>query len=150
VIVTSGARANDVAAVRGRGVTTQWQIISRGVARSLLGADPVGLPGLATRRIRRSPSPDGTVVVEQALDSSTVIQIFQRPAAEAFVMVDGAPLRRFERDRAAREAAPAAAPPAPAPAERLARYVGKLRVEIAGPLSPDSLNKLLEQVQPLP
>lgn len=146
-IVTTGAQRNNVAELRGRAVTTQWQIISRGVARTLLGADPVGLPGLATRRIRRSPAPDAIVVVEQALDSSTVIQIFQRPAADAFGTVDGAPSRRLERDRAAREAAPAAAP---APAERLARFVGKLRVEIAGPLSPDSLNKLLEQVEPLP
>jgi hypothetical protein len=37
-----------------------------------------------------------------------------------------------------------------APADRLARYVGRLRVEIAGPLSSDSLNRLLDQVQPLP
>ncbi|HEV8509687.1 MAG TPA: anti-sigma factor [Gemmatimonadales bacterium] len=145
-IVTSGAPARgNLSALRGRAVTTQWQIISRGVARTLLGADPVGLPGLATRRIRRSPAPDATVVVEQALDSSTVVQIFQRPASDAFVMVDGAPLRQLERNRAARESAPAAAP-----ADRLARYVGKLRVEIAGPLSPDSLNRLLEQVEPLP
>jgi len=125
-----------VAALRGWGGTTQWQIISRGAATSLLGTDPVGLPGLATRRIRRSPAPDQTVVVEQALDSSTVIQIFQRPAG-AF----------YARDRAAREAAPA---PAPAPADRLARFVGRLRVEISGPLSADSLNRLLEQVEPLP
>jgi hypothetical protein len=34
--------------------------------------------------------------------------------------------------------------------DRLARYVGRLRIEIAGPLSIDSLNKLLDQVQPLP
>lgn len=136
-----------VAAVRGRAVTTQWPIISRGAAASLLGTDPVGLPGLATRRIRRSPAPDATVVVEQALDSSTVIQIFQRPANSPLYFVDGTPLQQTERDRAAREAAPAAAP---APADRLARFVGRLRVEIAGPLTPDSLNRLLEQVEPLP
>ncbi len=149
-VVVTGARAGhaqDLASIRGRSVTTQWQIISRGTARTLLGTDPVGLPGLAMRRIRRSPAPDATVVVEQALDSSTVIQIFQRPADVPFYAVDGTPLRQAERDRAAREAAPAAAP---APADRLARFVGRLRVEISGPLSPDSLNKLLEQVEPLP
>jgi hypothetical protein len=32
----------------------------------------------------------------------------------------------------------------------LARYVGRLRVEISGPVSTDSLNRLLEQVEPLP
>lgn len=133
--------------VAGRSVTAQWQTISRGTARTLLGTDPVGLPGLATRSIRRSPAPDATVVVEQALDSSTVIQIFQRPADSPLYIVDGAPLRQSARDRAAREAAPAAAP---APADRLARFVGRLRVEIAGPLTADSLNRLLEQVEPLP
>ncbi len=145
-IVVSGAHAR-AAAVQRDVLTTKWQIINRGTARTLLGTDPVGLPGLATRRIRRSPAQDATVVVEQALDSSTVIQFFQRPADRSFSFVDGAPLRRAERDRAAREAAPAAAP---APADRLARYVGRLRVEISGPLTPDSLNKLLEQVEPLP
>jgi hypothetical protein len=32
----------------------------------------------------------------------------------------------------------------------LARFVGKLRVEIGGAVSADSLNRLLEQVRPLP
>ncbi|MGH7521775.1 MAG: hypothetical protein ACREMI_10890, partial [Gemmatimonadales bacterium] len=147
--VVSRALERDTRSLRGRtGVgTTQWQIISRGAATTLLGTDPVGLPGLVTRRIRRSPAPDATVVVEQALDSSTVIQIFQRPADSPRYLVDGVIVRQTERDRAAREAAPAAAP---APVDRLARFVGRLRVEISGPLSLDSLNRLLEQVEPLP
>ncbi|MFN2572430.1 MAG: anti-sigma factor [Gemmatimonadales bacterium] len=107
---------------------SQWQLISRSTAASLLGEKPVGLPGLATRRIRRSPGADATVVVEQALDSSTVIEIFQRPVTDSYT--------RLEQDRSA-------------PGDRLARFVGRLRVEIAGPLSPDSLNRLLDQVQPL-
>ena len=148
-VVVTGAGAVDKdagVAVRGRATTTtQWQIISRGTATTLLGTDPVGLPGLATRRIRRSPAPDATVVVEQVLDSSTVIQIFQRSADSPLYVVDGVPLQQSAR--AAREAAPAAAP---ARADRLARFVGRLRVEIAGPLSLDSLNRLLEEVQPLP
>ena len=60
VVVTGRAAANAVAsapAPRDRSALTAWPIISRGVARSLLGTDPVGLPGLATRRIRRSPEP---------------------------------------------------------------------------------------------
>ena len=110
-------------------VSTTWPLISRGRAASLLGDRPVGVPGLATRGIRSSPAGDGTVVVEQALDAKTVIQIFQRSAssaeADALVM-------RERGDRV------------------LARYVGRLRVEISGPVSTDSLNKLLEQVEPLP
>jgi len=139
----AGARRDESRSVRNL-VATTWPIISRGKAASLLGDKPVGVPGLATRTIRRSPGPDSTVVVEQALDSATVIQIFQRPATarsadSAGFSVDG--------NRVAREAAPAAAP---APTERLARFVGKLRVEISGPVSADSLNRLLEQVEPLP
>lgn len=129
----------------GNVVATAWPVISRGAAASLLGDKPVGVPGLATRRIRRSPGADSIVVVEQALDSSTVIEIFQRPATARWY-ADSA-RHPVEGYRYNREAAPAAAP---APADRLARFVGKLRVEISGPLSTDSLNKLLEQVQPLP
>jgi hypothetical protein len=110
-------------------VSTAWPVISRGKAASLLGDRPVGVPGLATRGIRSSPTGDGTIVVEQALDSKTVIQIFQRPASSAQVDELGA------RERADRV---------------LARYVGRLRVEISGPVSTDSLNKLLELVEPLP
>jgi len=139
----ASARRDESRSVRNL-VSTTWPIISRGAAASLLGDKPVGVPGLATRRIRRSPGADGTVVVEQALDSATVIQVFQRPAA-ARLSNDSA-VHYFDGYRA-REAAPAAAA---APADRLARFVGKLRVEIAGPLSPDSLNRLLEQVEPLP
>jgi anti-sigma factor RsiW len=116
----------------------RWPVISRQTARSLLGEEPVGLPGLTTRSFRRSPGFDGTVVVEQALDSSTVIQIFQRPAS-TFGLPDSAArgysAQGRERARADR---------------LLARFVGRLRVEIAGPVSPDSLNRLLEQVRPLP
>jgi len=129
-------RDSALASLRGRLVSSQWTVISRGSARTLLGADPVGIPGLAARDIRRSPTDAATIVVEQQLDSTTVIQLFQRAAT-----IDGAALGVSQRFNAQAERAPA---------ERLARYVGRLRVEIAGPLTPDSLNRLLEQVQPLP
>jgi len=140
---TPSARRDESRSVRNV-VSTTWPIISRGKAASLLGDRPVGVPGLATRTIRRSPGPDSTVVVEQALDSATVIQIFQRPAAARSADSAGYPVDGY---RMAREAAPAAAP---ASTDRLARFVGKLRVEISGPVSADSLNRLLEQVEPLP
>lgn len=138
-IVVDGAAARSAEELRGRATTTSWPVISRGTARSLLGTDPVGLPGLA-RNIRRSPANDGTVVVEQKIDSATTIQIFQRQDAvygytDSSIKVDQ--FRRFNERETAQ-------------ADRLARYVGRLRVEIAGPLSTDSLNKLLDQVQPLP
>jgi hypothetical protein len=128
------ASRNDSRSVRNL-VSTTWPLISRGKAASLLGDRPVGVPGLATRRIRGSPGTDSTVVVEQALDSNTVIQIFQRPAS-APGNYDSSGVSYYGGvERADRV---------------LARYVGRLRVEISGPVSTDSLNKLLEQVEPLP
>jgi hypothetical protein len=137
VVVVDGAALPSAAASAGRmyyrstrnlGSTT-WPLISRGAAASLLGDRPVGVPGLATRRIRRSPGPDSTVVVEQALDSTTLIQVFQRRANSTYGH-DSLAAERSDRI--------------------LARYVGRLRVEISGPISTDSLNKLLEQVEPIP
>lgn len=127
-------------------VATEWPIIRRGSARDILGTDPVGIPGLAVRQIRRSPAPEATVLVEQQIDSSTIIQLYQRAAA--------APVseqREARRDFRYSEPAPAAGAASKVVAtDRLARFVGGLRVEIAGPLSQDSLNRLLEQLKPLP
>jgi len=125
---------------------TSWPVISRRMAKSILGEEPVGLPGLATRHFRRVPGTEGTIVVEQAIDSSTVIQIFQQPAYpydstgsgyanEGRLRPRGYLSEEQARDRGNR---------------LFARFVKGLRVEITGPLSPDSLNRLLEQVAPLP
>jgi len=103
-----------------------WPLIDRRLATSVLGEEPVAVPGLAVRSFRRGPGNDGTIVVEQTLDSATVIQIFQRPARTS--VNDSA-----ERGRA----------------DHFGRFVGGLRVEIAGPVSTDSLNRLLDQVKPL-
>jgi anti-sigma factor RsiW len=125
---------------------TSWPVISRRMAKSILGEEPVGLPGLATRQFRRVPGTEGTIVVEQAIDSSTVIQIFQRPAypydstGSGYANEGRLRLRSYSSEEQAREHG-----------NRLfARFVKGLRVEITGPLSPDSLNRLLEQVAPLP
>jgi putative zinc finger protein len=125
---------------------TNWPVISRRMAKSILGEEPVGLPGLATRRFRRVPGTEGTIVVEQAIDSSTVVQIFQRPAypydstSSASANEGRFRPRGYASEEQARERG-----------NRLfARFVKGLRVEIMGPLSPDSLNRLLEQVAPLP
>lgn len=133
------SRAEEVLAEkRGRLVATEWPIIRREPARQMLGSDPVGVPGFAVREMRRSPSGDGTVLVEQQLDSTTVIQLYQRPGiAGASGYAAPAPRALQARDSYAG-------------VDRLARFVGRLRVEIAGPLSQDSLNRLLEQVRPLP
>lgn len=126
---------------------TTWPVINRRVARSILGEEPVGLPGLATRAFRRAPGTDGTVVVEQVIDSSTVIQIFQRPAypydstgSSGYYNEGRSRVRGYATEDQARERSN----------PRFGRFVKGLRVEITGPLSADSLNRLLEQVAPLP
>ena len=102
--------------------------ISADSARQILGMELAVLPGIRIRAIR-SPGP-GAVAIEQQLDSSTVVTLFEwRPV--------------LQRMREARPAAPLARAN-----ERLARYVGALRVEIAGPLAADSLSRLLEMVRP--
>ena len=115
-------------------------------ARRLLGQPPAVLAGLAIRRV--SVAEDGDVVVEQQLESGTVIRLYERPASGATPSpaadAVAAPSRAAASRRApAVEAAEARAPRA---GERLARYVGSLRVEIAGPLPADSLTKLLDLV----
>jgi hypothetical protein len=85
------------------------------------------------------------VVVEQERGPGTIIRLYESRAGG------------IEADRgAAPGAALEAAPRAPAAvamdakevrAERLARYVGSLRVEITGPLDSDSLGKLLDLVR---
>jgi anti-sigma factor RsiW len=118
----------DLTSERGRLAGAEWPIIRPGPARDLLGADPVVIPGLAVRNIRRSPTGE-VVLVEQAIDSATVIQLFEQ-------RMDAEPTPRLLRSAVG--------------TERLARFIGGVRVEIAGPLSPDSLNRLLEQVKPIP
>ncbi|HUC41901.1 MAG TPA: zf-HC2 domain-containing protein [Gemmatimonadales bacterium] len=127
----------DVLTVRKPSANT-WPRIDRQTATAILGEDPVGLPDLTTRTFRRSPDRDGIVVVEQELDARTVIQIFQQSARANSSRIDSLVaegyLYHLEADRR----------------DRLARFVGKLRVEIGGPVSVDSLNRLLEQVGRLP
>ncbi len=121
-------------------VTTTWRVIPRAPARTLLGTEPVAVPGLRIRNLRESPAGDGVVVVEQELDSSRVIRLFQQRAAAGYAKDDS--VGWYAQDWYARGQQAAN--------ERLARYVGGLRVEIAGPLDTDSLNKLLESVRPIP
>ena len=130
-VVTGQARP-----VRSRSLvvlTSSWTIIGLDAARPTLGVNPVTIPGLPVRDVRRSPLGDGVILVEQAVDQATVVQLFQRRADEAEANL------RLRGYASAAKQSPAV--------ERLARYVGGLRVEIAGPLPTDSLSKLLELVK---
>ena len=84
----------------------------------------------------------------KAIDSFTVIQIFQRPAGSAYAYDSSA---RTANEGRLRVRGYASEDQARERGNRLfARFVRGLRVEITGPLSTDSLNRLLEQIAPLP
>jgi len=142
----------------------------------VLGQDPIALPGAPIIAVRRERAIGyaAVVVVEQRLDSNTVVTLVERRPAPLHmdeIVVTGAAESRRDADSLAatreremkRRAAPAAArPPAPTPklaaqpavmAGRLVveRTIGGLTIEIRGPLSlsPDSLQALLLRVRPV-
>jgi len=100
------------------------------------------------------------VIVEQVLDSNTVIEVVNRrrsPMALDQVVVTAAPAARADSVSAPERAVPSrarvadslAAAPAERAAARLSRRFANLEIQISGPVSSDSLRKLLELVQPL-
>jgi hypothetical protein len=153
-------------------------------ARVVLGEDPVALPGVPIRSIRLEQGTEGTVVVvRQALDSTTVIELRERRRSElrlppvlattqarqpqAAAAADSVGARAAEASPVA-GAAPTPPPPRGAVArgyvrldsdrvvaalaarrDRPMRYRGQLVIEIAGPLSTDSLRKVLLQARPI-
>lgn len=114
-------------------MSTTWPIISRQPARDVLGVEPVIIPGFAVRAYRRNPAAR-EIVVEQVTDAGTTISLIER-RMDSYGYAD-----RLADSAAANE------PRAMAKSvnERLARFVGPLRIEIDGPLTPDSLSSLLE------
>lgn len=117
-------------AVMRRSATT-WPVVEPNRARDVLGEEPAVIPGYPVRVVRNNPTDASEIVVEQAIDGA-VIQLFERRSA----LTD--PGARPPAGRAAR---------ADGTNERLARYVGSLRIEIAGPASPDSLSRLLDLIR---
>ena len=113
-------------------LSSEWPIIARQPARDVLGVEPVVIPGFAVRAYRRNPAAR-EIVVEQVTDAGTTISLIERRVVEASLY-------------GAADSAAASVPSAMAKSvnERLARFVGLLRVEIDGPLTPDSLSSLLE------
>ncbi len=142
-------------------------------ARALLGADPLAIPGAPIRAIHsaRQIGYSAVVIVEQALDSSTVIEVVngrRSPLALDAVVVTGAAAPGARADSVsvaeraplsrARIADSLAAAPAAKAAARLGRYetqnrvvrrLGDLEVRVSGPLPSDSLQKLLRVVEPV-
>ena len=111
-------------------LAVRWETIPWDTARAILGVKPARIPNLPAVAKRRSAT-ERLVLVEQQLASGTVVRLHERPAAEGApgMEVGGVALQRGDVS------------------ERLARYVGNLRVEIEGALPADSLSKLLELVR---
>jgi anti-sigma factor RsiW len=114
-------------------LSTTWTVIGSRSARDLLGTDPATIPGRPIRALRRGPGPTPEIVVEQELGGGVVVLLFEQ------VLDQGN--KRARREMVGQDGAVARAN------ERLARFVGSLRVEIAGPLPTDSLSRLLELVR---
>src|SRR5205809_4120237 len=133
-------------------------------ARALLGADPLAVPGAPIRTMYRAREIgySAVVIVEQALDSSTVIEVVngrRSPLPLDAVVVTGAAAPGARADSVSvAERAPlsraritdslAAAPAAKAAARPL-RRLDNLAIRISGPLPSDPLGKLLQLVQPV-
>ena len=110
-------------------ISSSWPVIEPTRAKSVLGEEPAVIPGYPVQALRSNPDATSEILVEQLVDSGVIMLFERRSDAQT------AGVRQLR--------------PAPATAEmqktseRLARYVRSLRVEIAGPLSADSLSALL-------
>ena len=122
-----------------RDEATAWPALDADAARALLGRAPAVLPGHAVRRMARSPSDDGVVLIEQEWKPGIVLRLYERRAISAEHVDATRP--SSARARVAPSAQLALR------GENLARYVNSLRVEIAGPLASDSLALLLDSVE---
>lgn len=134
-----------------------WQrggAISIDSARSMLGADPLVIPGVPIEALYRGRAIGyaDVVIVEQALDSTTMIEVINARAAPQLlngVVVAGAPAARPEPTPIADSLAAFAN----RPARLAAKVAGQMRPDlfrdVRGPLSPDSLAALRRRLQPL-
>ncbi len=122
-------------------ISTSWPAIEAKPARDLLGAAPAVIPGFAVRSMRRNPGPVKEVVVEQMI-AGAVVSLFEQPLVVTRALEE-APLTFVDGQVSSDSLAAKTRRN-----ERLARFVGGLRVEIAGPLPADSLSRLLDLVRP--
>jgi anti-sigma factor RsiW len=114
-------------------LSTTWPLIEPRPARDVLGTEPVTIPGYPVRALRRNPADAAQILVEQEIAGGHVVLLFESKIAPAALQ------ERGSRDEAATGRQRAN--------ERLARFIGALRIEISGTLPIDSLSKLLEQVR---
>ncbi len=149
------------------GLSPKGSPISVDSARALLGVDPFAVPGAPIRAIYRARDIgySAVVIVEQALDSTAVVEVTNARSTPLAleVVVAGAPAPRaadsiVALERAGGARAQVASSLGATPNARLVpdetrnrslRRVGNLEIHISGPLPSDSLQKLLRLVQPV-
>jgi anti-sigma factor RsiW len=124
--------ANALADEERAGAPAGWTTIEPQHAHDLLGSDPAVIPGYPTRALRSNPANPKVILVEQVI-GGMVVQLFEQ--------------RNDVEGQGAGRSANAAPARGYAANERLARYVGPLRIEIAGAVPADSLSILLGLVR---
>ncbi len=160
----AGYVRNDAAAVREKQELLRGSPIDADSARLILGADPLVVPDLPVRGMYRAHLIGyAAVLIEQALDSSTVVEVINgRPVPMGLWqgVVTGTPALQGDSMNAAARvllgraadslAAAERRRAAPAPvALRADRSVARLLLEVRGPLSADSLAALRRRLRPL-
>lgn len=124
------AEAQSNVYIDGAPMPRQWDDVSVDSARVLLGGVLASIPGVPIDRVLASRTPQVLVLITQTVAANTAIELHEQRAEDnqmALVVPHGG--------------APRSA------TQRLARYVGALRVEISGPVSADSLSRLLDLVR---
>jgi len=126
--------AAEGAAVSGLAANAAVESLDRDAALSRLGGEAYVIADVPVRVIGLGA--DGVLVVEHELEPGVVVRLIERRATADET-------RQYADDQrvAARARQDAS--------ERLARYIGALRVEIEGPVPVDSLSRLLEKLTPL-
>jgi hypothetical protein len=146
-----------IAERKARDVRDQWQkggAISVDSARRVLGADPLVVPGVPIEALYRGRAIGyaDVVIVEQALDSTTIIEVINARAAPQLledVVVAGRAAARSEPAPAADSLPALARRPAPIAAKAAGVARPNLFRDVRGPLSADSLAALRRRLQPL-
>ena len=144
----------------GAGALQKEGPITADSARAVLGRDPMVVPDLPIRGLYRGQIPgySGLVIVEQALDSTTTIDVVNGPvpplglAAVAVRGANGAPPPRPDMPSPGAQAAGHAVDslaPTRAARQRAAEPPA-FYVDVLGPVSADSLAVLKRRLRPLP
>jgi len=136
----ANAPARNLARLQAVEVDETVASLDSAAARAILGREPILIPGLPVLRVRRSPRTAQEVVVEQALDSTHLILLFesrQTVITRSLLSDQAVPVADARAPAAVATAIPDSLP---------GRFVGGLLVEIQARVTTDSVLKLLRRL----